>query len=411
MKVLVLSILPPLPLDSGGQVRIYNLLKLYPDDYELHLLTFATEKEKERLYSFGQCNFKELQNMFTSINIIDRQANDHSGIKKYYLYFKTLMNDIPLNFLYFYSDEFIVSLKKIIDENKIDIVHFESMYLSPYKKYLPGNVKTILNHHNIEHQLIKYNYCNFNKRLFKKLFAKGLSLWNYYVTKKYELKKLADFNCIITISIHDLKYMQMSSQYKNVEYVPVTFDKLYKYNYELNQSKDTFNITFVGGFDWYPNLSGVLWFLEHVFKKINNRNNIQFHVVGKNARSSLTAYSSLKNVMIHDFVNEIEPIFLMTDIFIVPTTIAGGISIKLLEALSYGIPVVCTKEVYSHLDNYESEVAKATSDPLIFAEYIEEFIDSFAERQKYHIAAKKYIQEKHSIEESKKHLDIILSKL
>ena len=63
MKILFVSAVLPYPLHSGGQIRIYNLLKRLSTKHEIHLFSFI-RSESEKKY-FSELTFCVAAKIFT----------------------------------------------------------------------------------------------------------------------------------------------------------------------------------------------------------------------------------------------------------------------------------------------------------------------------------------------------------
>jgi polysaccharide biosynthesis protein PslH len=103
-------------------------------------------------------------------------------------------------------------------------------------------------------------------------------------------------------------------------------------------------IVFSGGMDYLPNQDGVRWFIESVLpelKKLLPR--AKLVVVGKNPPPSLTALAKPGEIEITGRVDDVRPYVRGSDVMVVPLRIGGGTRLKILEALSMGVPIVSTK--------------------------------------------------------------------
>jgi glycosyltransferase involved in cell wall biosynthesis len=102
-------------------------------------------------------------------------------------------------------------------------------------------------------------------------------------------------------------------------------------------------IVFSGGMDYLPNQDGVRWFIDAVLpevKKLLPR--AKLVVVGKNPPASLTALARPNEIEITGRVDDVRPYVRVADVMVVPLRIGGGTRLKILEALSMGVPIVST---------------------------------------------------------------------
>jgi glycosyltransferase involved in cell wall biosynthesis len=102
-------------------------------------------------------------------------------------------------------------------------------------------------------------------------------------------------------------------------------------------------IVFSGGMDYLPNQDGVRWFIESVLpevRKIVPR--AKLVVVGKNPPPALLALAKPGEIEITGRVDDVRPFVRAADVMAVPLRIGGGTRLKILEALSLGVPIVST---------------------------------------------------------------------
>jgi len=117
--------------------------------------------------------------------------------------------------------------------------------------------------------------------------------------------------------------------------------KPFDYN-PLKHSKK--EILFCGSLDYYPNEEGLIWFYEHVFPLIKKAiPEAVLTLVGASAKNernqklwddhSVHAYGS---------VADLQPFYYAGGVCIAPLLSGSGTRLKILEAMSFGNPVVST---------------------------------------------------------------------
>ncbi len=146
------------------------------------------------------------------------------------------------------------------------------------------------------------------------------------------------------------------------------FDDIAPIKPELETRKDIF---FVGGFRHDPNLDGVIWFINEVFPLIQSRlAEVKLFVAGSNTPESLRGLESQHIVIMGEISKEVlEKCYSQSRVFVAPLRYGAGIKGKVLEALSYQLPVVttqCGAEGLSDAKNY-LEIA---DDPKKFADQV-----------------------------------------
>jgi glycosyltransferase involved in cell wall biosynthesis len=103
--------------------------------------------------------------------------------------------------------------------------------------------------------------------------------------------------------------------------------------------------------DYLPNEDAVLYFCNSILPLIRKSNEqISLRVVGIQMPESIRKLSARPGVTIVGKVNDVAPEYERTRVMVVPLRAGSGTRIKILEAFSFGIPVVSTAVGAAGLD-------------------------------------------------------------
>ncbi|MFH1573931.1 MAG: glycosyltransferase, partial [Acidobacteriota bacterium] len=103
-------------------------------------------------------------------------------------------------------------------------------------------------------------------------------------------------------------------------------------------------LLFVAGFSHPPNVDGVLWFVRDVWPAVRERlPGVVFQIVGSAPPPEVLALES-DNVKVLGFVSEerLKELYLAARLVVIPLRYGAGVKGKTVEAMAYGVPVVCT---------------------------------------------------------------------
>ncbi len=184
------------------------------------------------------------------------------------------------------------------------------------------------------------SYLAFKRRLdgeknrLKFLFRKRL----YINLKKKEKQCLNNSNLIILSNYKDYQLIRRDG----ISSKSWVWSPYYQSLHNLQYQGETKDILFYGAMSRDENWKSAIWFIENVLNHIENKD-VRFVVVGNKPNKKLLAYSS-KNIIIRGFVDDISPYMRDSLCFVAPLVLGAGIKIKVLEALSAGIPVL-TNEI------------------------------------------------------------------
>lgn len=141
--------------------------------------------------------------------------------------------------------------------------------------------------------------------------------------------------------------------------------------YEFNARRKQF-LMIVGAMSYYPNYSGVDWFLKNIWCKIQTLYpNLQLFVVGRGLASEyLDKWTDKYGVKCLGFVENLEKLYQECLATIVPVYSGGGTCIKTIEAMSFGRVCVSSPFGARGLEEY----AKQSNSGLQVFNSVEDFL-------------------------------------
>lgn len=108
--------------------------------------------------------------------------------------------------------------------------------------------------------------------------------------------------------------------------------------------EDRKNIVFVGAFHGNdsPNEDSLIYFIDEIFPLVTQHVKTKLMIAGINPPKSILDRQN-EYVEVLGFVKDLQPLYESARAFVIPHRFAGGIAWKFGEALSHGVPVVCTR--------------------------------------------------------------------
>jgi len=324
-----------LPLDSGDKLLTYNLLK-HMTNYNIHLLNLNEGDEY-------------LNNETSDISHISKSFNSFSFQNKHSIY--KFIKSILFNKMYWKlklrNTEIETKVENFINQyDDVDIIVWDHLRSSIF--FVENNKKNILIEHNNEYVAIQSRFTKTKNIILKYFFNKQAKIMKNYIVDIH-----AKMDKIIYLSKDDFltlkkenpnKYQLMNQLLLDFQHQP----------YKVKNINQKIKLLFIGSLDWYPNIEAIKWFLTDIFPKLNKNNLYEFNIVGRNPSKELKKYiATHSNTLLHANVPSVEKFYLNSDVLIAPIQNGSGINIKILEALSYSIPIVMTsfaKRGYDDLD-------------------------------------------------------------
>ncbi len=320
MNIAFVSAIMPYPLHSGGQVRIYNLLKHLSAKHDITLYAFIREEsEKKYLEKLDFCK--------KVIPIFRGRAWQLSYI------FASLISNFPFLFSTYRN----VYLQKLLQDelDSFDLIHIEPGYVFPsLPKHI--NIPIVVSEHNIEHTVYKGFV---NKRvpwLLQPFFMQDIKKM-----QRWEKLLWNTASSVVTVSNDDKLYISEHATPKKISVVPNGVDiDFFRYGHTKRPNTKSLTFLYVGNFSWMQNTDAVEHILTDIWDTIIGKfPGAQFTIVGKHFPISLRKKCS-NAICIKDSVDDIREEYNNADALLAPVRIGGGTRYKVLESMAVGLPVI-----------------------------------------------------------------------
>ncbi len=354
MNILFLSTYYQYPPDGGHYLRTHNTLEYLAERNSVFFLTFLKDINDTKSY-------ESLRTICKSVDVF-YIPTDFSRVRLALTLLKNLFSANPYSANKYYRNDFKCKLKEILQNNKIDIVHFDSLYLSCYLNDSKG-VATALTVHNVESQRM-FSLVSATENKVKRMFY--FSQANRI--RNYEKKICHKFDICLTMSDDDMQNLREINFAGRFDVVPNGVDiNIFcpgKVKPESNR------MLWVGGMEQMWSMGSMDYFCDEVFPKIYREvNHIRFTAIGKRPTKKLIGLArKYDGVEVLGFVNDIKEYFYRATVFVAPIISGGGTKLKVLNALAMGKAVVTTSVGAEGIEVTDNENIIIADDPETFAE-------------------------------------------
>lgn len=348
MNILFVSALLPYPLHSGGQIRVYNLIKGLSKKHSIHLFTFLRD-ESERDF-FPQLSFcASIQSVFRG------RAWQPSYIAR------SVLSTYPFLFTTYALTSMKECIANELAKSHYDLIHIEPSYvwLSIPSHTLP----LVVTEHNIEYQ----GYTGYISR-FPIVPLRPFLYFDVLKLRMWEERIWKNASRIITVSDQDRKVIQRIVGREKIHVVPNGVD-VAEFQYKPKKTRsDSVILLFVGNFAWMQNRDAVNYLLKDIWPSVQVRfPKAVLRIVGKRAPRELKILVAKSRAQLLDDVEDISLEYQKADALMAPIWIGSGSRYKILEAMASGVPVITTSVGASGLD-------VETGHELLVANTADEFI-------------------------------------
>lgn len=297
--------------------------------------------------------------LVSSIELLQEKPAKSSLLKKFISYkfpswrfqkrYRIAPGCLPDHTAYFLKKTFEDLLKR----NQYDYIVVSYAYWATLIKNNPyiGSAKTIIDTHDFltsQHQK-----------------DTGFSIG---VSFNEELSRLNLFDEVWSIS-SDEHYLFSQFLGKKVKYVPMTFDA--PEGHLDPAEKQEFDLIYVAS-DNDNNIRSINWFFENVYPHLDSK--IKICIVG-NITSHIPDFVNVTKI---PFAEDLACCYKSAKIALCPMLAGTGVKVKVVEALAYGLPVVCTLRGIDGLPNKIHNGCLTNDDPEIFADNIKLLVSNQA---------------------------------
>ena len=175
MKILFITEKFPYPLDSGGRIRTYHILKGLSQEHEITLITtIETEGQRQHI--------PELKKVCREFKVITSLPETlfQLGLK----ILKNLLSSVPIVVERHYLPGVADEVKRQLQNGRanFDVVHFDHLDASIYLPCVPETLTTVLDEHNIVANQVKTS-ANAERHPLKRWYMK----FQLHKTRRYEI--------------------------------------------------------------------------------------------------------------------------------------------------------------------------------------------------------------------------------
>jgi polysaccharide biosynthesis protein PslH len=386
-RILWIKADPLYPLDSGGKIRTFQMLKEW---HAWHHITYLA------LFPFDMPEAaKAHANTYSS-----EQAwvpwKDQP--KRSFAFYVGLLRNLLLSRFPYVIDKYrdtqaTSQIAKLEKENNYDIVVADFLSMTP--NILAAGVepaKVIVFQHNVESQIWKRHFESAKNILIR---AYMYVQWRRY--HRFERQTCASLKGVIAVSEDDENRFRDEFELSNVlGHVPTGVDVAFFS--ELGYKPEPQHIVFLGSMDWMPNIDGILEFVRTTYPMIRTRcANVKLTIVGRNPTSAVRALEEFDpSIHVTGTVDDVRPYMSRAAVSIVPLRVGGGTRIKIFEAMAMGIPVVSSTIGAEGLPVEDGTNIFVADDPDTFAERVVTLLEDSEKARSMGSAAKLMVSEKFS---------------
>lgn len=338
MNVLVLTPQLPYPPHQGTTLRNYHILRGLAADHALTLLSYVEPGQQTTA-----AEMDPLLALCTAVEIVPTPA--HTPRRRLQLLLTSREPDMAHRLR---DDRFELKLRRLLAENRFDIVQIEGIELAhvmPVVRSVSPRSRIVFDEHNAETTLQRLAY-EADRDNPRRWAAAAYSRVQVTRLSRYEAWACRTADYVVAVSDADRASLLTlaGSQSPPVAVIPNCID-VASYESRPADMEDVphFDLVFSGKMDYRPNVDAVLWFADEIWPAIvARRPATTWAIVGQKPHARLERLRELSGVTLTGRVPDVQPYLWGTAVYVMPFRVGSGTRLKLIEALASGLAVVST---------------------------------------------------------------------
>ena len=355
MKILWLKTELLHPVDKGGKIRTYQLLKHLKTD---HHITYLTLDDGEAVPD-ASANAHEYCHELIRIPHLTRPKFSAGFYAELAL---NLASSLPYAIRKYKSAAMTRAISEATAKDNFDVVICD--FLAPAVN-LPRDLKTpvVLFQHNVEAEIWRRHY-EVQQNPAKRRYL----YWQWRKMQRFERDACRRVDSVIAVSEADSKMMEREYGVAKVYDIPtgVDVDFFKRKNGAIGRVN---SLVFTGSMDWLPNQDAMRYFIDDILPIVRQRiPDVHLTIVGRNPYPSLIELAQRDpGITVTGRVDDVRGYIEEAVAFIVPIRIGGGTRLKIYEAMAMETPVISTTIGAEGLPLHDSVHLRIADDPEAFA--------------------------------------------
>jgi polysaccharide biosynthesis protein PslH len=318
------------PVDKGGKIRSYQMLRQLKRDHQITYVSFLWPGDTDD--SIGR-SVEYADRLIT----VKADAPERYTLAFYAALTANMAGRLPYSIQKYRSQLMNAAIATALESEKHDVLVCD--FLTPAIN-LPDRIPipSIIFQHNVESMIWQRHYLSAGNIIKKAFFYE-----QHRRMERYESETLKRFDAVVAVSESDRNTMRTRFGTERIYSVPTGVDTVYFAPDDLVEP-DPYELVFTGSMDYLPNEDAIVYFAESILPLVVERlPHVKLTVVGRDpgARLRLLAKSNPR-ILVTGVVDDVRPYIAQASCFVVPIRIGGGTRLKIFEAMSMEKPVVST---------------------------------------------------------------------
>lgn len=357
-RILVITSHFPFPLNTGGRVRQYHLLRRLQKDFDITLLSFVEEPLPPHHYDAVAPFVQRVETVLRPTPATEHVPSRWGQLARS---LADLASPPPSLLLRSYDvPDMHARLHALLSSSDFDLIQVDFINMGWYLPARPRPPLIFVAHDVLYRKAQRFFRATsgVNRRL--------ASLADWLKTRPFEQAVWRASDHLVAMSEFDADTIRRAAPGIPLTVIPNGVDTDH---YRPSDGPKPANpeLLYVGWMYNAPNLQGVSYFLDAIWPQIRRAvPDATFTVVGEGTREAL-AGSAQPGVSLAGYVEDIQPLLARCAAFVVPLRAGSGTRLKILEAMASGCAIVSTSVGCEGLEAVNGQHLLVADQPGAFA--------------------------------------------
>jgi sugar transferase (PEP-CTERM/EpsH1 system associated) len=332
MRILWLNANLLLPLDKGGKIRTWHLMRHLARRHDITYLTFAEDADAEAARP-------AMREVCADLVSVPHRDAPKGSLRFYASVVSHLFDPLPYAVARYRSTAYRRALEAQLEHGAFDRVVCDFLVPAVNLRRTPP-CPSILFTHNVEAEIWRRHADNATRPLARRLYEQQ---WRRMA--RFEARTLQRFDRILAVSDADAQTfgrLYGSQVQSPIDVVATGVDTEF-----FTPTPETFvrphHLAFVGSMDWMPNEDAVLFFCREVLPRVRQVvPDATLSIIGRAPTAAVKRLAHEAGVDVTGTVDDVRTHLGPAAATIVPLRVGGGTRLKIFEAMAAGKAVVST---------------------------------------------------------------------
>jgi sugar transferase (PEP-CTERM/EpsH1 system associated) len=388
MRILWLKSDLLLPLDKGGKLRTWHLMRHLARRHEITYLAFADPDQP-------RAEVEGMREVAARVETVPRREPIKRSLRFNAEAALRVLDPLPYAVGKYRSAAYRKRLRALLAERPFDLIVCDFL---PPAVNLPAHLPcpAVLFTHNVESEIWRRHAETKSRPIARALYA-----MQHRRMLRYEGGALRRFDGILAVSDADREtfarlYPGAVKHPVQVVSTGVDTDYFAPSAVDAPESAIRNQLIFTGSMDWLPNEDAMLFFCRDILPLIRaGEPGVRLTIVGRTPTPAVKKLADASGVTVTGRVDDVRPYIREAAVYIVPLRIGGGTRLKIFEAMAMGKAVVSTTVGAEGLPVTNGEHVVLADEPRAFAASVVGLMRDRESRARLEAAARALVVERY----------------